>query len=84
MNQPCLPMATLGRVRFGVQGPGEIWKIERNHGSGQPGAGVRPEPLVWLIHIFSNKRLSNQVLVTATRREVTLQTKAQHWGSRPP
>src|SRR6185369_13174783 len=36
MNQPRLPMATLGRVRFGVQGTGEIGKIERNHRSGQP------------------------------------------------
>ena len=52
MNQPRLPMATLGRVRFGVQGAGEIWKVERNHWSGQPSARMRPEPLVWLIHVY--------------------------------
>ena len=50
MHQACLPMATLGRVRFGMERPGEIWKIERNHRSRQPGARMRPQPLVWLIH----------------------------------
>jgi hypothetical protein len=34
MNQPFLPMAALGRVRFGAQGAGEIGKVERNHWSG--------------------------------------------------
>jgi hypothetical protein len=55
MNQPCLPMATLGRVRFGAQGAGEIWEIERNHRSGQPSARMRPQPLVWLIHVCLQK-----------------------------
>jgi hypothetical protein len=50
MNQPCLPMATRGRVRFGVQGVSEISKIEGDHGAGQPSAWMRPQPLVWLIH----------------------------------
>jgi hypothetical protein len=52
MNQPRLPMAALGRVRFGVQRAGEIWKIESNHWSGQPSARMRPQPLVWLIHVY--------------------------------
>ena len=42
MNQSRLPMATRRRVGFGVQGAGEISKIEGNHRSGQPSARMRP------------------------------------------
>ena len=52
MNQPCLPMATRGRVRFGVQGVSEVSKIEGNHRAGQPSAWMRPQPLVWRIHAY--------------------------------
>jgi hypothetical protein len=51
MNQPRLPMAIPGRVRLRAQGAGEIRKIERNHGSREPGTRMRPQPLVWLIHV---------------------------------
>jgi len=51
VNQARLPMATLAWVRFGVQRAGEIWKVERNHWSGQPSARMRPQPLVWVIHV---------------------------------
>jgi hypothetical protein len=55
MNQPCLPMAARGRVRFSVQGASEISKIEGNHRAGQPSARMRPLPLVWLIHVRLRK-----------------------------
>jgi hypothetical protein len=46
MNQRCLPMAILGRVRFGAQGAGEIRKMESDDWSSQPSAWMRPQPLV--------------------------------------
>lgn len=55
VHQPCLPMATLGRVRFGAQSTGEIWKIESNDGSREPSARMRPQPLIWLIHVCPQK-----------------------------
>jgi len=46
MNQARLPMSALRRVRFGMEGPGEIWESEGYYRPGQPRAGMRPEPLV--------------------------------------
>lgn len=34
-----------------MEGPGEIWEFEGYYRPGQPSAGMRPEPLVWLIHV---------------------------------
>lgn len=59
MNQPLLPMPTPGWVSLGAQGAGEIRKVESNHGSREPGARMRPQPLVWLIHVCPQKS-SNQ------------------------
>jgi hypothetical protein len=42
-------------VRFGEQGASEIWKIEGNDRAGQPSARMRPQPLVWLIHVCLRK-----------------------------
>jgi hypothetical protein len=42
--------------RLGVESAGELWKIEGNRRSGQPGAGMRPEPFVWLIHVYPLSR----------------------------
>jgi hypothetical protein len=46
MYQPGLPVAGLRRMRFRLQGAGEPWKIEMHRGPGQPGARMRPKPLV--------------------------------------
>ena len=56
MNKARLPMATLRRVRFGMEGPAKIWKFERYYWPGQPSAGMRPKPLVWLIHVSPQKQ----------------------------
>jgi hypothetical protein len=51
MNQPCLPMAALRRVRLGMKGAGEVRKIEGYDWAGQSSARMRPEPFVRLIHV---------------------------------
>jgi hypothetical protein len=56
MNQAGLPMSALRRVRFGMEGPGEIWESEGYYRPGQSRAGMRPEPLVWLSHVSPQKQ----------------------------
>jgi hypothetical protein len=53
MNKAGLPMATLRRVRFGMERPGQIRKFEGYYRPGQPSARMRPETVVWLIHVSS-------------------------------
>ena len=62
MNQASLSMSALRRVRFRMEGLGKIWKSERHYRPGQPGAGMRPEPLVWLIHVAPQKQEECEML----------------------
>ena len=56
MNEAGLSMTALRGVRFRPEGPGEILKLQRYYRPGQPIAGMRPEPLVGLIHMSPEKR----------------------------
>jgi hypothetical protein len=51
MDQTRLPVPGLRGMGFGLQRPGQIGQVEHYGRSGQPGAGVRPKPLVCGVHV---------------------------------